>query len=214
MFLRKKKFLRLSIKISRKQNLFAKSFDLSAGKIRTEKEGGQVGFMVGLFFTLFLGVMLYAVLQLEHYRAVSLYLEDALAASNLASAVVDVQEYGISHSILIERPEEAYERYLWALRGNLNLDAAWEGQAGSLVQGPVSIVQYVVYNVRDSEVAVYYFDGDGQMTQRQETMGNVAAPNGISVESTSVYSEITFEVESPLGIIVKAHKGNLADISR
>lgn len=178
------------------------------------KESGQIGCMVGLFFTLFLGVMLYAVLWLEHYRAVSLYMEDALAASNLASAVVDVQEYGISHSILIARPEEAYKTYQWAVRGNLNLNAEWKGQAGSLMQGPVSIVQYIIYNVRGNEVTVYHFDEDGQMTQLQETLGNVAAPNGILVESTSVYSEIAFETEGLLGIKVRAHKGNLADVSR
>lgn len=218
MLLRKKEFLRRSIndlKYSeayeamnnfRFFNFFLKP---SAGK-----EGGQIGCMTGLFITLFLGVMLCAVLQLEHYRAASLYLEDALAASNLASAVVDVQEYGISHSILIARPEEAYKTYQWAVRSNLNLNAAWEGQAGSLVQGPVGIVQYIVYNVRGDEVTVYHFDENGQMTQWQETLGNVAAPNGIPVESTSVYSEITFEAGGFLGVTVKAHKGNLADISR
>lgn len=203
MFLRKKEFLRRSIRNLRT------SEEPFAGK-----GSGQTGCMFGLFITLFLGVMLCAVLQLEHYRAVSLYLEDALAASNLASAVVDVREYGISHSILIDRPEEAYKTYRWAVRGNLNLNVEWEGQAGSLVQGPVSIVRYIVYNVRGNEVTVCYFDGDGRMTQWQETLGNVAAPNGIPVENTSVYSEITFEVKGLFGVTVKAHKGNLADISR
>lgn len=203
MLLRKKEFLQGSI---RNLQYPERSF---AGK-----KDGQIGCLFGLFITLFLGVMLCAVLQLEHYRAVSLYLEDALAASNLASAVVDVREYGISHSVLIARPEEAYKTYQWAVMGNLNLNAAWEGQAGSLVQGPVSIVQYIVYNVRDGEVAIYHFDENGQMTQRRETLGNVVAPNGISVENTSVYSEITFEAEGLFGVTVKAHKGNLADISR
>lgn len=206
MLLQKKEFLRRSIK---KFCTFCFAAKTSAGK-----ESGQIVCMTGLFFTLFLGVMLYAVLWPEHYRAVSLYLEDALAASNLASAVVDVQEYGISHNILIDRPEEAYETYRWAVRGNLNLNAAWEGQAGSLVQGPVSIVQYIVYNVRGNEVLVYRFDGDGQVAQWREALGNVAAPNGILIESTSVYSEIAFETEVLPGITVRAHKGNLADVSR
>lgn len=206
MLLRKREFLRRSIK-----RFCALRF--AAGS-PAGKESGQTGCMTGLFFTLFLGMMLYAALWMEHYRAVSLYLEDALAASNLASAVVDVQEYGISHNILIERPEEAYEIYQWAVRNNLNLNEAWEGQAGSLVQGPVSIVQYIVYNVRGNEVLVYCFDGDGQMIQWRETLGNVAAPNGILIVSTSVYSEIAFETEGLPGITVRAHKGNLADVSR
>lgn len=203
MLLRKKGFLLRSIKKTK-----------HSAKIPAGREDGQAGGMAGLFLTLFLGVMLCALLQLEHYRAASLYLEDALAASNLASAVMDVQEYGISHTILIAQPQEAYQTYLWAVRGNLNLNDAWEGQAGSLVQGLVSVEKYIVYNVRGDEVTVYCFDRNGQMTQWQESLGNVAAPNGIPVDSTSVYSEIAFETEGLFGVKVRAHKGNLADISR
>lgn len=203
MLLRKKGSLRQSIRGQK-----------CLGKFPAGRESGQTGGITGLFFTLFLGVMLCAALQLEHYRAASLYLEDALAASNLASAVVDVREYGISHNILIAQPEKAYRIYRRAVMGNLNLDAAWEGQAGSLVQGPVSIERYIVYNVQGGEVAVYDFDGDGRMSQRREALGSVASPNGIPIESTSVYSEIAFEVKGPFGVTVKARKGNLADISR
>lgn len=197
MLLRKRECLRQNIK-----NLFA------------GKEKGQIGWIAGLFFTLFLGVTLCAELQIESYRAASLYLEDTLAASNLASAVIDVQEYGISHNILIADPAEAYAIYRLAVMENLNLDAAWEGQSGGLVQGRVGIVRYIVYNVRDSEVAIYHFDADGRMTQSRESLGNAKAPNGIFIESTAVYSEITFEVQGPLGGTVRAHKGNLADVTR
>lgn len=183
-------------------------------KLLKGRESGQAGWMVGLFFTLFLGVTLCAALQIERYRAASLYLEDALAASNLASAVIDVQEYGISHSILIADPSEAYGLYQRAVMANLNLDASWKAQEGSLVQGTVGIVKYIVYNVKGGGVMIYHFDADGRVTQRQETLGSVTAPNGIPIENTSVYSEITFEVKGLFGGTVKAHKGNLADISR
>ena len=66
--------------------------------IRPRAAGGQAGWSAGLFFLLFLAVLLRGFIQLEIYRTTSLYLEDALAASNLASAVVDVEEYGISIS--------------------------------------------------------------------------------------------------------------------
>lgn len=176
-------------------------------------EEGQIGWTAGFFFALFTGVFLCAALQLERYRAASLYLEDALAASNLASAVIDVREYGISHKILIDDPQKAYERYRWAVQGNLNLDASWEGQAGGLVQGPVSIVRYMVYNVEAGGVTVYHFDEEGRMTQWREAPGCAVSPNGIAVENTSVYSEIAFEIQNLFGFTVKAHKANLADIA-
>ena len=64
-------------------------------------ESGQIGWTVGVGFLLFLGVLLSACMQMEVFRASSQYMEDALAASNLAAAVVDVEEYGISHKLLI-----------------------------------------------------------------------------------------------------------------
>lgn len=175
---------------------------------------GQAGWSAGLFLLLFLAVFLQACIQLEIYRTTALYLEDALAASGLASAVIDVEEYGISHRILIDDPEDAYQRYRWAIKGNLNLNEAWEGKAGSIVQGPVRITNYTVYNVLEDSVMIYSYDEAGQTTKRQDFSGNVTAPDGRAVEATSVYGEISFWVKGVLGTTVEAHKGCLVDIVR
>lgn len=179
-----------------------------------KKGAGQVQWTVGFFFLLFLAAVLCGALQLERYRAVSLYLEDALAASNLASAVIDLEEYGISHRILVENPEAAYGRYQSALRGNLNLDEMWTGREGGLIQGTVKIADYRIYNVGGDEVTVYRYDENGVMTIWQEGIGSAVAPNGVPVESTSVYSELAFTVKGLFGIEIQARKGNLADITR
>lgn len=186
----------------------------SIDRVVKGKEKGQISWATGLFLTLFLGIFLCAVSQLERYRAASLYLEDALAASNLASAVIDVEEYGVSHTILLTDPVEAYGRYLQAVKGNLNLNSEWRGNAGSLVQGPVRIVSYIVYNVKNGIVTIYRFDENGNLSQWQESLGNAESPNHVPIVSTSVYSELSFEVEGIFDIKVEAHKGNLVDITR
>lgn len=178
------------------------------------RHAGAVQWTVGLFFLLFLAITLCGTLQLERYRTVSLYMEDALAASNLASAVIDLEEYGISHQILIEDPEAAYERYQWAVKGNLNLDDAWKGQEGGLVQDTVRIVDYRIYNVSDGSVTVYQYDENGVMRKWQGEIGSVEAPNGLPVDTTSVYSEAAFTVRGLFGVEAVAHKGNLVDITR
>lgn len=191
----------------RKRGFLRQSIELKAS-------GGQAGWSTGLFFLLFLAVSLRISLQLQTYRTISLYLEDALAASNLASAVVDVEEYGISHKILIRSPQEAYERYRWAVRGNLNLDEGWRGQEGGILQGEVRIVNYIVYNVDEDKITVHYYDENGLLSEWHELPGGAVAPNGAAIESTSVYSEIAFSVKGFLGTEVEAHKGCLADIVR
>lgn len=177
-----------------------------------ETEAGQLEWVTGLFFTLFLGVLLCGILQLDVFRASAAYLEDALAASNLASAVIDVEEYGISHAILIRDPEEAYAIYLSALRGNLNLDEGWECPARGLIGGKVRVLDYTVYNVKEDVVEIYHYGEDGQMIFSEGSPGSVRAPDGKWIESTSIYSEVTYPVRGIMGVEAQARKSNLADI--
>ena len=175
-------------------------------------ESGQIEWVAGLFFLLFLGILLCASLQMEVFRSSSRYLEDALALSNLASAVIDVEEYGISNRLMISDPKQAYENYKAAVRENLNLNERWEPLAAGMISGPVTILNYTVYNVSGNDVDISCFDHNGVMTQWNEMLGSTVAPNGILVESTGVYSEITYRVDGLFGISVDAKKGKLVDI--
>lgn len=175
-------------------------------------EAGQLEWVTGLFFLLFLGILLCGTLQLDVFRASAAYLEDALAASNLASAVIDVEEYGISHTILVKDPDEAYGIYLSALRGNLNLNEDWESSAGGLIGGRVSVLSYIIYNVIEDRVEIYHYDEEGRMSFSLGETGAVLSPGGKRIENTSIYSEVAYPVGGILGVEAVAHKSNLADI--
>lgn len=173
---------------------------------------GQLGFISGLFLVLFLAIVLCANLQVESFQASSLYLEDALAASNLASAVIDLEEYGISHAVKIADPLSAYRLYCDAVKGNLGLNDHWEGSNQALISGPVTVENYIVYNVQGDRVTVHSVDNTGQVYSRQGQRGAVTAPNGRVVEYTGVYSEISFQVKGCFGMEIRAHKGKLVDV--
>lgn len=175
-------------------------------------ESGQIGWSLGLWFMLFLGIFLCVLLQLETFRASSQYMEDALAASNLAAAVIDVEEYGISHKLRIDDPNEAYSRYLRAVRENLSLNNLWECGNRELISGPVHIENFTVYNVSGSEVEVCSFGGSGTTLHWYGVLGQETAPNGIKVENTGIYSEISYQIKGIFGIVVTARKGKLVDV--
>lgn len=183
------------------------------GCLLQRTEPGQVNWVTGLFLLLFLGIFLCASLQIELFRSSAAYLEDALAASNLASAVIDVEEYGISRRLWIRDVEEAYARYLTAVRGNLGLNGAGECTNRSMISGPVRVVNYTVYNVSGNDVQVMQVDEAGAITEWQETLGAAAAPDGTLIESTGVYSEISYVIEGSFGVEAEAHKGKLVDIA-
>lgn len=176
-------------------------------------ESGQIGWAAGLWFLLFLWVLLCACLQLELFRASSRYTEDALAASNLAAAVIDVEEYGISHNIRIPSPEGAYLQYQRALRGNLGLNAQWECENREMISGPVSIENFTVYNVTGGDVEAYSYDKNGSMSRWSGSLGQERAPNGIQIEHTGIYSEISYQIRGLFGIEVTARKGKLVDVA-
>lgn len=185
-----------------------------------QEEKGQIEWLLELFLLLFFVVFLCGILQLDMVSASSAYLEDALAASNLASAVIDLKEYGMSHEILVENPTESYQKYQFALKENLNLDNNWECDGKAMIAGKVEILHYIVFNVKGTEVEIYHFDRNGQLFISKERLGEAQAPNGRQIESTSIYSEICYPVKGfcgevfgqALGIEGQAHKGKLVDI--
>ena len=150
-------------------------------------------------------------LQIRQYISLKTYTEDALAASNLAaSAVIDIQEYGINHNLIIKDPAHAYSIYQDALKVNMGLNDHWEDPTG-MISGPVQVEQYIVYNVRGTEVEVTSF-GDGLNYSATETLGSATSPNGQVIESTSVYSRISYQVDGYFGVTVPAEKDKLVDI--
>lgn len=177
------------------------------------KDRGQVEWVAGLFFLLMLGILMYTQLQLAEWRAASDYLEDTLAAANLASALIDVEEYGRTHKVIIADASEAYRIYLDAVKDNLGLNEEWECANRDLIAGPVEIADYIVYNVKGERVDAVRVGADGQKTQiLSGVKGMMKAPNGVVVEHTGVYSEIRFLVKGFPGMTIQAHKGKLVDI--
>lgn len=167
---------------------------------------------MGLFLILFLAILLSMQLQLALYRASAQYLEDALALSNLASAVIDIREYGSTHKVIIRDQEQAYARYCSAVRENLGLNENYEAAGHKLISGKVEIQNYIIYNVTETKVQVWERNGDGQILEWEGSLGEVRTPEGQTIENTGVYSKITYPLEGFLGITVTAEKSKLADV--
>lgn len=176
----------------------------------TKKRKGELATFTMVYVLLFFVATAAFALQIRQYISLKTHTEDALAASNLASAVIDIQEYGINHNLIIKDPDQAYGIYQDALKINMNLNDQWENPTG-LISGPVQVVQYIVYNVRGSEVEVNSF-GDGLNYSLIENLGSATAPNGQVIESTSVYSRISYQVGGYFGVTVPAMKDKLVDV--
>lgn len=177
------------------------------------RDSGQVEWVTGLFLMLILMVALYSRLQMMSWHSTAVYMEDALAASNLASAVIDLEEYGRTHKIRIKNEREAFAVYQEALKANLGLDEQWTCRNKGLIEGTVIITNYTIYHVNGEKVESIRMGRTGDVLERREgRLGEVNAPDGTPVEHTGIYSEIQFMVKGVFGVTVKANKGKLADI--
>lgn len=184
-----------------------------AGCLLQSTEEGQIGWAYGLWLLLLLGVFLCASVQMQAFQSSSQYMEDALALSNLAAIVIDVEEYGTTHIILIDDADLAWARYQNALRGNLGLSEDWECPNKELISGPVQIENFTVYNVREDSVEITTYQLGGSPARYERPVGTVCAPNGKEIVSSGVYSEISYPARGMFGMEIRAYKGKLADIA-
>ncbi len=176
------------------------------------RSSGQVEWVMGMFGLLFLMVLGCFELQLCQYYSTAGYLEDALAASGLAAAVIDVESYGIDHSLVIPDAMAAYGLYQKSLGENLELTGSGQCINSSVMSGPVTIEEFWVYNVRGDQVYAQRVDR-GTEESSMGKLGEVKAPNGKVVRSTGVYGEISFPVEGFLGVYMEARKGKLVEVA-
>ncbi len=168
-----------------------------------------------MFF--FLMVLIVAMFQFRIYTIMiaGAYVEDALAASNLASALIDIREYGRSHEVRIEDTQEAFGIYRDALYCNLALDDEGYSAREELLEGQLWISEYIVYNVLGDQVRIAVYDGEGNcLRQENDKVGNVRTPDGTPVEHTAVYSRVGFSVVGLLGHNIDAEKEKTVDIVR
>lgn len=176
---------------------------------------GQVDIVVGMFFLLLVMLVVLFGFRVTEYMLTSAYVEDALAASNLASAVIDLEEYGKSHVITIEDPQRAFLLYKEALCHNLHLDELMNTTNREVIAGKVCVLDYIVYNVSGESVTTFFLNENGQVTNTLTyKVGEVTTPDETVVESTTIYSRISFDVMGFGGQTYEATKEKSIDIVR
>lgn len=171
--------------------------------------------VTGMFWIFVVAIVILFGFKTTQFMVISAYVEDALAASNLASAVIDVKEYGKSHQIIIEDPTEAYGLFRTALCQNLQLDGYLYPIEDSLLTSQLQIAEYRIYNVSEENVEVYIIGSEGVIKDCYSgKKGEVFTPDGICVTSTTVYSRVLFEVKGIGEQNIQAKKEKSVDIVR
>lgn len=187
---------------------------LQSIKILIRKRDGYTRIVLWGLLSVIALIVISCSLQKRQFTDTAMTTEDALAASNLASALPDLEEYGRTGNLIISDTDYAYAVYQEALKYNLGLDSNWECPNKSMISGKVEVVDYIVYNVSGNDIEVVSYGENCYGTYIKDGLGSVVAPNGREIENTSVYSKITFPVEGNWDVRVTAVKDQLVDIKK
>jgi hypothetical protein len=179
----------------------------------TEKNTGQIEMLICMWAVFVIALMMIVSLKIAAFMIAGAYVEDALAASNLASALIDVEEYGKTRVIRIEDTERSFLVYKEALAVNLCLDENARSFQQELLKGEVRLKEYIVYNVNDDVVEMIKFVETGQTEQKLiGKHGEVYTPDGTLIETTTVYSKVEFGVPGLGGQYIYAEKEKSVDV--
>jgi hypothetical protein len=171
--------------------------------------------VIGMMSVLIVSVVMLACLRVSNFMITGAYVEDALAASNLASALIDIDEFGKSGKILIKDGSKSYDIYQEALRINLQLDEDGRSFYRELLVGSVKVIEYIIYNVVNGEIEIIVFSGDGYAEHIfPGIVGEIYTPDGVLVETTTIYSKISFAVKGFGSQIIYVEKENSVDVKK
>lgn len=171
-------------------------------QLNTDKSEGKVEWVLGMFLLTFMLIFMLAELQIMDYKTTSDCIEDAIAASGLASALIDVERFAQEREVVISEPLAAYSEYKNSLMTNLG-----KYSETALIE------KYIIYNVEEDLIEIVTVSERGIESVDKKRKGTVYAPNGELIKSTGVYNEISFDVEGIFGMVMKAQKGKLVEIN-
>ena len=159
-----------------------------------KKDKGLIEYSLSLIFLM---ICIFVVLLVFSYRRSIVeryFVEDGLAASTLASAVIDTDIYGETEELIISNTDMAYITFKQTLKTNLGLDDNYLPLNRTLMESAVDIREFRIYNVKEGIITETLYDASGNK-QVQVLGGSAQTPNGKEVESTTVYSKIEFDVK-------------------
>ena len=163
--------------------------------MKMKKDKGAIEYSMSIILLMISVLLILFCFRIRSARVEKMYLEDGMASANLAAAVIDTDIYGETEKLNISDTSGAYERFKKSLKTNLNLDDHYMPENTFLMENPVKILEFRVYNVDDDMVTCVVYDEHGSRSTESSSLSHTVTPDGTEVESTTIYSKIEFDVK-------------------
>lgn len=180
-------------------------------------EGSGTIYIVFIFA--FIGVVSLLTSYIIHMKMIEITnenVQDAVALSNLASALMDQTEYEKTRRIQVKDFNRSYLVYVDSLKENMQLTYEMYPR-NRYITSKVDILEYSVYNVEGNDITLI------QRTLRNgiavtETLiyhnqvGSLKTPDGITITNTTIYSKIGFSIKGLMNHTHQVYKDGCVDL--
>ena len=160
-----------------------------------KKKKGFIEVATGFAAFFIVSVLVLTTFTIRRLDATKIQVEDSLVTSNLAAAIIDVNEYGTTNNIIIADYKKAYNQFCDALKNNLNLDDGFKPRNNNFFKSKIDVVEFVIYNVKGNSIEeVKIGDKNIQKKMYENNVGKLTTPDGAVISSTTIYSKIGFTI--------------------
>lgn len=183
--------------------------------MKLKKKKGSIEMFISSIAFIIVALVVIMVVRLKVIKVTKNFIEDGLVASNLASATIDLKEYGTTNKIINNNFEKSFNDYTVALKENLNLDNNFKPKSNTLINSKIDIDNFTIYNVIGNDIVMTRREANGSITRQTypNKGGVMTAPNGAVINSTMVYSRIGFELKGYLNDTHYVYKENSVDVT-
>lgn len=182
-----------------------------------KKKEGKIEVFISCIALIMVVLIVIMSVKLKEIKLTKNYIDDGLVSSLLASATIDLKEYGSSNNIINNDPEQSYYLFKDTLKSNLNLNNDFSAKNSNLITDKVNIEKFVIYNVKTSnDIEIIEVENGKIVNKTKENSGVLTTPEGVKIEKTTFYAKISFYVSGYLNNekykIVKEKSVDVTDI--
>lgn len=179
-----------------------------------KKEKGKIEFFISSIALSITSLLVLMGLRIEVIKTTKSFIDDGLVASTLASATIDLKEFGTTNNIINSDFSKSYNDFTKTLKTNLNLDNSFIPKDDTLINSKVDVVDFIIYNVVGNDIYVLKKDEVGYSEQFYPNQkGIMKTPNDVLITSTTFYSKIGFSLRGYLEDTHYVYKDYCVDVT-
>jgi hypothetical protein len=183
--------------------------------MKLKKKKGSIEMFISSLILITVSMIIVMSIKLREIKITKNLVEDGLVAATLASATVDLREYGATKRIVNRDFDKSFNDFTVSLKDNLKLDDNYKPINSRIICSKVNIENFIIYNISDNDIEVTRRSSDGSIEKSiiYNGVGSENTPDGVLIQTTTIYSKIAFKLKGYMNTEYDVYKEKSVDIT-